>query len=1038
MKSRITILFLILVEFAVAQKTNGLSSNQQLLDTTITKQLQFRNIGPWRGGRSAAVAGHPESDQVFYFGGTGGGIWNTKDGGQVWNNVSDGFFGGSIGAIAICKSDATTIYVGGGEATLRGNVSEGAGMWKSENSGSTWKFIGLKDSRHIMHIVVHPKNKDIVYCAALGHLFGPNEERGIFKSKDGGISWKKILYLNQNVGACDLVMDPVNPDVLITSFWNVKRTPYSLESGGIGSGIWKTTNGGESWTDISKSKGLPKDTLGVIGLSISASNPNKYYAIVESKTGGVFASNDAGKTWEKTNEENKLRQRAWYYSKIFIDPKNESIIYVLNVDFWKSTDGGKTFSQIKTPHGDHHDLWIDPNNSNRMIIGDDGGAQVSFDGGKKWSTYQNQPTAQLYRVSTDNHVPYRIYGAQQDNSSVRILHKSIGSEITSSDWEPTAGGESGYIVADPLNPEIVYGGSYSGFLSRYDHKTNDTRLINVWPEDPIGQGGENLKYRFQWNFPIQFSLHDPKTLYAAGNSLFKTTDEGTTWTPISPDLTTNDKTKQKKSGGIITKDNTGVEIYCSIFSLAESPLEKDIIYTGSDDGLVYVTKDAGQNWQNITPKDLPKFTQINCIEADPFQKGKLYFAGTRYKLDDNQPYLYASEDYGKTWKKINYGIDPNHFTRVIRADKVKKNLLYCGTESGLYISLNGGNRWMPFQLNLPIVPITDMTIKDNDLIIATQGRSFWVLDDLTVLQESTPEIAKNNLYVFKTEDQYLIDGSQNLNPINNGKNPLPGLVINYFLKNETDTINFLEIEIFDNKHDSIITYSAKSTDKELKLEPKKGLNQFSWNMQYPKSEKMEGLFLWNGTIAGARAAPGKYTAEIKFGKELKIVDFELKPDPNSKATAEDYKLQFELLKKIQNKFNETQSAIKEIREIKSQLNNYITKLDEKATLALKDSSRAIVKQLTAIEENLYETKNKSDQDMLNYGIKLNDKIAGIYNIVSTGNFRPSKQSYEVFENLSAQVDNQLNNLKGVKVKSIATFNEMIRSSSLPTIIVKEK
>ena len=1032
--TRLFFFFIFITTFSFGQKQTKQSATAAIpFDTTITNQLEFRNIGPWRGGRSSAVVGDPDDKQVFYFGSTGGGVWKTIDGGGNWKNISDGYFGGSIGSIAVSKSDPTILYAGGGENTLRGNVSSGTGMWKSENSGRTWKNIGLTDSRHIMRIVIHPKNPDLVYCAALGHLFGPNNERGIFRTKDGGKTWEKILFVNDHVGACELVMDPTNPDILLATFWNVKRTPYSLESGGAGSGIYKSTDGGNTWIDITKNQGLPKDTLGIIGITIAPSNPNKYYAIIESKTGGVFMSDDAGKTWTKTNSDNNLRQRAWYFSKIFCDPKNEDLLYILNVEFWKSNDGGKIFSSVNTLHGDHHNLWIDPEDGNRMIVADDGGAQISFDGSKTWSTYYNQPTGQFYRVSTDNDVPYRLLGAQQDNSSVRIFHQSTDGQIDGNDWEPTAGFESGYIVADPLNPDIVYGGNYSGFIGCYNHVTGDSKVITVWPDDPIGQGGENLKYRFQWNFPLFFSPHDPKKLYAAGNVLFYTIDGGLTWNPISPDLTTNDKSKQKKSGGMITKDNTGVEIYCTIFTAAESPIEKDLIYTGSDDGLLHVTKNGGQTWENITPSDLPPNAMFNCVEPDPFQKGKLYFAATRYKLDDYKPYLFVTENYGATWKKITNGIPSDHFTRVIRADKKRPGLLYCGTEYGFYISYDDGANWFPFQNNLPMVPVTDMTIKDNDLVIATQGRGFWIIDDLSVLQAADQQITKNNLYVFPIRDVYNINGAQNDSPVNAGKNPAPGVVINYYLKTEPDSAKKISIELYDDQQKLIKTFSPEGK-KEMELKAIKGLNQFNWGFDYSPAETIEGMNLWNGTPGSPKAPPGNYTAKIKFGNDSVNMHFNILPDPNLAATTADYKAQFDLLMKIQNKFNETQKAIKDIRSIKSQVNDYISKLGTKAPQSLKDSVASVSKQLSNIEEALNETRNTSTQDMLNYGIKLNDKLAGLYNVVSTGNSRPSKQSFEVYDYLAGEVDKQLEILKVIKSDKIQQLNDMIRDENLPAII----
>lgn len=1030
--------FLLLICLAIdanAQKKNITPSINT--DTSVIHQLQFREVGPWRGGRSTAVIGDPENKNIFYLGSTGGGIWKTADGGNNWKNISDGYFGGSIGSIAMSKSDPTVMYVGGGENSLRGNLSSGHGIWKTENSGRTWEYTGLENSRHIFRIIIHPKNADKVYAAVFGNVFGKSSERGIYTTNDGGKSWKNILFLNDSVGACDLVMDPTNPDIMLATFWNVKRTPYSLESGGPGCTIWKTTDAGITWKNITENKGLPKETLGIIGVTISPANPDMYYAIIEAKKeGGVYVSKDAGKSWEKVNSDNNLRQRAWYYSKIFADPSSEQVVYVLNVEFWKSTDGGKTFQSIGTPHGDHHDLWIDPADPQRMIIGDDGGGQVSFDGGKNWSTYYNQPTAQIYRVSADNDVPYHILGAQQDNTSLRILHRSRDGQIDRNDWEPTAGFESGTIVADPKDPDIVYGGNYSGFIGYLNHKTGDRRNITVWPNDPIGQGADAQKYRFQWNFPLFFSPHDSSKLYAAGNVLFYTKDAGTTWIAISPDLTTNDKSKQNPSGGMITKDNTGVEVYCTIFAAAESPLEKDVIYAGSDDGLLHVTKNGGATWQKITPAELPAWTMINAIEVDPFDNGKMYFAATGYKLNDNKPYLFSTTDYGVTWKKITNGIPSNDFTRVIRADQKRKGLLYCGTESGLYISFDDGANWQRFQNNFPIVPVTDITIKNNDLIIATQGRGFWVLDDLSVLQQTEKNISANQLFVYDIRDTYLIPGSTNEKPVNAGKNPPTGVNIRYFINAETDSLHQVTIKIFDKGDTVIHTFSTNASDKIYKITAEKGVNQFVWNMQYPDAVKIDGMFLWNDVPRGPLAAPGTYNARIIFGKDSIEQSFVLLPDPHSTASAKDYVLQFDFQMEVLRKFNQTQNAITELRSIRNQVSAYIKKLESPQSDTLKPLADSIDKKLTRIEETLYETRNKSTQDMLNFGIKLNDKLAGTYYAAAQGNFKPTQQVREVYEELSAEIDKQLALLLEVKTVDVAKFNARAHDMVLPVILLK--
>jgi photosystem II stability/assembly factor-like uncharacterized protein len=610
--------------------------------------MQWRNIGPFRGGRSCAVTGVPGKANLFYMGSTGGGIWKTTDAGNSWENISDGFFGGSIGSIAVSEWDNNVIYAGAGEKTVRGNVSSGDGVWKSVDAGKTWTSIGLKNSRHVPRIRVHPKNADIVYAAVLGDLYKESNERGVYKSINGGTSWKKVLFANDDAGAIDLIIDPNNARVLYATTWNVRRTPYSLSSGGDGSAIWKSIDGGDTWTNISANEGLPKGTWGISGVTVSPVNSDIVWALIENDKGGIYKSTDAGKTWKLINSERKLRQRAWYYTRLYADTQDENGLYVLNVRYHHSKDGGKTFQTFNAPHGDHHDLWIAPEDNQRMIIGDDGGAQVSFDAGENWTTYHNQPTSQFYRVTTDNNFPYRIYGAQQDNSTVRIAHRTNGRFISESDWESTAGGESAHIAVDPENNDIIYGGSYGGFLTRVNHKTKESRAINVWPDDPMGHGAEDFKYRFQWNFPIFFSPNNSKKLYAASNHLHTTTNEGQSWEIISPDLTRNDPKTLKSSGGPITQDNTGVEYYGTIFAAAESPSEDGLIWTGSDDGLVHITKDGGKNWQNVTPKGMPEWMMINCIEIDPFNKGGAYIAGTKYKTGDYNPYLYKTTDYGQT------------------------------------------------------------------------------------------------------------------------------------------------------------------------------------------------------------------------------------------------------------------------------------------------------------------------------------------------------------------------------------------------------
>jgi photosystem II stability/assembly factor-like uncharacterized protein len=1011
-------------------------------EDALFKNLKYRLIGPFRGGRSAAVAGSYKNKNTFYFGGVGGGVWKTTDAGSNWMNISDKYFGGSIGSVAVAPSDETIIYAGEGEHTMRGNVSEGlGGIWRSDDAGKNWKNLGLKDGRHIIRIVIHPKNPDIVWVAVMGHLFGPNEERGVFKTIDGGKTWKKVLYVNNQTGCSELVIEPGNPLVLYAGTWRVIRAPHSMESGGDGSGLWKSTDGGETWKNISASRGLPKGAWGIVGVAVAPSNSDKVYTLIENEKGGLFVSNDGGENWTLQCSDNNIRQRAWYYTKVFVDPKNENKVYCPNVGFMFSTDGGKTFKSISTPHGDHHDLWIDPEDPNRMIVADDGGAQVSFDAGANWSTYLNQPTVQVYRLSTDNAFPYRILGGQQDNSAFRIRSRSYGSAITADDFQNAAGGESGFVVADPLNPDITYGGSYMGFLGRLDHKTNEFRMINVWPDDGIGAGADVQKYRFQWNYPIFFSPHNPKRLYAAGNHLFATEDEGRSWTMISPDLTTNDKTRQVASGGPITKDNTGVEYYCTIFTAAESQYEKDLLWTGSDDGLINVSKDGGKNWENVTPKDCPKWIMWNSVEADPFKNGAAYFAGTRYKLDDFSPYIYKTEDYGKSWKRIDNGIDRMHFSRAIRADRKRKGLLYAGTEYGMYISYDDGANWKPFRLNLPVLSVTDIAIKENDLIVGTQGRSIYILDDLSVVQQATDEIVSRSMHVFMPYPAYRMQsGGRGFGggvQRNAGANPPNGIVIPFYLKDAGDSAK-LSVTVMDKNKKEIKTFSTAS--KENKIEIKDGLNQFVWNLNYPDAEKIpEGMIIWNGNVNGPKAIPGNYFVKFKMGNDSAEVPFFIKADPNYKATQAEYEEQFDFLVTVRDKFSEVIKALQNIKDIRSQITAFKEKWTVDSTIkevtSLMDS---IGRKLTSVEEALHQTKAKSSQDVLNFPIRLDDKLSNIYGNAAAGNGALSKQSKEAYAVIGGQIDDQLNKLKNIFETEIIKLNQLIREKALPVIGLKKE
>lgn len=1013
------------------------STQAQDVDESLYDALEYRLIGPFRGGRSAAVTGVPGKPNLFYFGATGGGVWRTKNGGRSWDNISDGFFGGSIGAVEVAPSDPNIIYVGGGENTLRGNVSSGYGMWKTTDAGKTWEKAGLPLSRHISKLRIHPTNPDIVYAAVLGDIYKPTQERGVYKTTDGGKSWERILFSNEDSGAIDLSLDPGNPRILYASTWHSRRTPYDFTSGGAGSALWKSTDSGSTWKEISKNEGFPKDTLGIIGVAVSPVNSERVFAMVEHKEkGGLYRSEDGGENWTMINDDRNLRQRAWYYTKVYADTENADVVYVLNVSYHKSTDGGKSFESSNAPHGDHHDLWIAPEDPSRMIMGDDGGAQVTYDGGETWSTYHNQPTAQFYRVTTDNQFPYHIYAAQQDNSTIRIPHRTDGNIIGEDDWDETAGGESAHIAVDPRNPDIVYGGSYDGFLTRVNHKNNTTRSVSVWPDNPMGHGAEDMKYRFQWNFPIMFSRHNPEVLYTFSNHVHKTTNEGQSWEVISPDLTTDDKSKQKSSGGPITQDNTSVEYYCTIFAANESPLKEGLLWTGSDDGLVHVSRDGGENWQNVTPKGMPEWMMINSIEPSYFNEGTCYIAGTKYKTGDFAPYLYKTTDYGKTWKKITNGIQSEHFTRVLREDPEKEGLLYAGTETGMYISFDAGNNWKPFQLNLPIVPITDLALKDNNLIVATQGRSLYIIDDLSVLHQLNSSSKTSAVKLFKPKDTYRMDGGSRKNSNDSGTNHPSGVMTYFYLPEYDAKKDSISLTYFDAKNDTIKSYNSKV--KKDKLEIKEGANQFNWDMTYEGAERLDGMILWWASTEGPKQIPGTYTVKLNVNGTDYTQSYSVLADPRSESSKEDMEAQFNFITQVNKTVDHAHQSIKKIRNINSQLSAFEKQYrDNTATKDLREKSRKLREDLEEIEKALYQTKNRSGQDPLNFPIKLTNKLAHLNSLVSMGDFAPTDQDVAVKNMLTQQIETELNKFDKLVNDEVSAFNESFNAMQLNYLFVQE-
>ena len=1018
----------------------------------VLTDLEFREVGPYRGGRSAAVTGVPGDPDTYYMGAAGGGVWKTEDGGESWDNVSDGSFGASIGAVAVAPSDANVVYVGGGEKTVRGNVAHGDGVWRSDDAGRTWRQIGLEDSHHIPRIRVHPDDPDTAYAAVLGHLYGPHPTRGVYRTEDGGATWEPLLQVSEDVGCVDLALDPSNPRVMFASFWRVRRTPYSLSSGGEGSSIWKSVDGGETWTDISANEGMPEAPLGISGVSVSPADPRTVYAIIEAPEGGVFRSRDGGDTWSRVNSERKLRQRAWYYTRIQADTQDANRVYVMNVGFHRSDDGGRTFERIGTPHGDNHDLWIAPDDADRMIEGNDGGANVSYDGGSTWSEQSNQPTSQMYRVSVDRAFPYRLLGGQQDNSAIRIQSRAVsGSSITRDHWESTAGGESGHIAAHPADPDVVFGGSYGGYLTMVNHRTEQSRTVTVYPDNPMGYGAEGMRYRFQWNFPLFFSPHgdasapldseESYALYAGSNILFRSTDLGQSWTAISPDLTRNDPSKLGPSGGPITKDNTGVEYYCTIFAAFESPLEKGVIWCGSDDGLVHVTRDDGASWAEVTPEGLPEWTQVNDLVADPFEPGGAFLAGTRYKLDDFRPYLFHTTDYGETWRDISAGLPEDHFTRSIAADTERRGLVFAGTERGLHVSMDRGETWSRFDNGLPTVPVTDLEIVEDDLAVATQGRGFWILDDLAPLRQLSIERHAGNAVVFEPAPATRAMGRRSSRPGDAGTNPAFGVVLDYLLPEPAES---LSITIRDADGAVVRTFTREGQaernphlgSRDDVLPNEAGHNRWAWNLRGVGAESFPDMILWSGGLGGPTVPPGRYTAEFTIDEGTATVPIVVEPDPRSSTPASDLRAQYEFVNATGATLTRAHRAIRDIRAVRSDLKALEDRMGD-----LEGATKTLLQQridgaeelMKSVEEALYQTRNESRQDPLNFPIRLTDKLAGVRSAAMRGEFGPTAQMLEVADDLTGRIDAELERLQPLFGRMVGEIDAYARELAIPLV-----
>ena len=996
------------------------------VEESLLAGLRWRSIGPARGGRSQAVAGSTARPLEYYFGATGGGVWKTTDGGANWRAVSDRFFrSSSVGAIAVSESNPDVVYVGMGETQLRGNIIQGDGVYKTTDGGRTWNHVGLEKTRAIGRIRIHPTNPEIVYVAALGEPYGPTPDRGVYRSSDGGKNWERVLFRDEKTGAVDLVMDPKAPDTLYAGLWEVFRTPHSLSSGGPGSGLFKTTDGGKTWTEITKNPGLPKPLWGKIGVSVSGADSNRLYALIEAQDGGLFVSDDAGASWKMANDNRNIRQRAFYYTRVYADPQAKDTVYLLNVAFYRSTDGGKTLRTVAVPHSDNHDLWIAPNDPQRMVQANDGGANVTTNGGQNW-TEQDFPTAQFYNVFTTAHVPYHVCGAQQDNSTACM--PSTGGELYA-----VGGGESGYIAPDPEDTDVFYAGSYGGLLTRINRRTGERRNINIWPDNPMGHSSIDITERFQWTFPIVIAPTNPNVLYATSQHVWKTTNEGQTWTKISPDLTRHDPSTLGPSGGPVTLDQTGVETYATVFTLAPSAVDGNIIWAGSDDGLVHVTRDGGKKWANVTPKDLPEFTRISLIEASPHAPGTAYVAGNRYQRADLAPYVYRTSDYGQTWTKIVSGIPAHDFARAIREDKKRKGLLFLGTENGIYVSFSDGAQWQSLRLDLPVTPVHGIEIKGDDLVIGTHGRSFYIMENIAVMRQVSGTTANEALVLFDPADAV--------------RSVSRGVTIDYFLKQPSDKVT---LEILDAKGTVIRTYSSGDAAPPAarpgeegeeggarfpvagpRVANAKGMNRFTWDMRYPNGRDFPGMIFWSASTRGPAAPPGRYQVRLTAGGATKLQDFEIKRNAAIKTVSDaDLQAQFALAMQISERVSQANGAVIRIRDLKQQITERVGKSQGDA---IKAAGEALAGKLTDVEGEIYQHRLRSGQDPLNYPIRLNNKLAALQGVVESGDYRPTDQSYTVFKELSARLDKELARLEAIVKTDLAAFNAALSGAGLDPV-----
>jgi photosystem II stability/assembly factor-like uncharacterized protein len=1013
------------------------------------KGMKYRPIGPFRGGRSLTASGIPGDPTTYYFGATGGGVWKSTDGAMTWTSVFDKEGTSAIGSLAVSPSDPNIVYVGTGEGCIRGNASHGDGIYKTVDGGKTWKNVGLRDSRAIGKLIIDPKNPDRVLVAALGHPYGPNTERGIFRTLDGGKTWEKVLYKDENTGGIDVTFDPTNANIVFASLWQVRRMPWTLSDGGSGSGLYRSDDGGTTWKQLQE-HGLPKGPYGRIGVAVAA-NSDRVYALIEAAEGGLYRSDDGGETWEPINGNRSYWQRSWYYMHIIADPQDPDTVYVANVDFYRSTDGGHTFNKVKVPHGDNHGMWIDPKNPRRMIVSNDGGVTVSLDGGKTWTRQDNQPTAQFYHVIADNRSPYFVYGAQQDNSTIGIASRSDDGSIGRADWYDVGGGESGYIAPYPPDPNIVYAGGYQGQITRFDKRTGERKDVRVMPDLSDGGGAANLDHRFQWTAPIFFSPHDPNTLYQAGERLFKTTDGGIHWVAISPDLTRNDKSKQQPSGGPIDIDDTGTEYYDTIFAVAESPVAKDLIWTGADDGLIYITRDGGKNWSNVTPKDLPEWSRVSLIDASPHDAGTAYLAIDRHQNDDLRPYIYKTNDYGKSWTKIVSGIPENTFVRAVREDPKKRGLLYAGTETGMFVSFNDGANWRALKLNLPTTPVHDLVVKNDELVLATHGRSFWILDDVSPLRQFTDQITAQDVHLYTPATAYRFHNpsDEERKSVIAGQNPPPGAVVYYYLKNAPK--GETTIEILDSAGAVVRKYSSNRTEPleeprnpddkkpEKQIKAEAGLNRFIWDERYEGTSRVPGyyLFEYKEGAYGPFALPGKYQVRLTVDGKSQTAPMEMKLDPRVKVEQADLQKQFDLGIQIRDELNRVYNAANQIEDVRTQVNGLMKRLvGNDSTKPVLRAAGGLDQKLLATRDNLIQLKIKANEDSLAYPQRADSKLAYLGLLVSDEtDSAPTEAEYQEFDKLKKQTDDYLAHWAELQKTDLASFQKIMAGQNIQAIVV---